>query len=289
MLLDNERYNSGLASLSKAIESGAIISNNELNKQVIFEQQFITHQALKALGVNKHTEPKNIPGIERPICNQKVIRPTKVFISLIGSPNSGRSTALNTRSLSEGDIGRVAYDAMKEINNDSIDFNLLTRIQILTANTWHTHKKDVSQFNWLLGLNNNDNVFLERDLVDIPFIRSNFLYGRIDASILKMAEDNFASHFDSHQTTPTVIINTLTNPQRSFDREKEIKAHNVIQLPFLEVLHEQNIRTHYELSQLAESPTAPFNYLAVDMSDPNLGTNVNHLLDSIDMMVASFT
>lgn len=287
-MLDNERYNGALASLKQSIDSGSCILDPSTNKQALLEQQLITQQTLKRLGIDKSTLPQDIPDIEKPICHQKVLRPTNIFVSLIGSPNSGRSSALKSLSLSPADFGRVAYEVMKKINKDKVDYNLLAKIQIQTANVWHSHSKDKIYFDWLLGIDNDTNIIFERDWGDLPFIRANFLFGRIDVSILKMAEENFYRQLDSHPMTPKVIINTFISPQTSLEREKEVKTHNVVQLPFLNVLYEQNLRFHYEMTLLAQNQTPSFNYLAIDMSDSQIGVNITHLLESINLMVKNF-
>jgi len=288
-MLDNERYNAAITSLGESIQSDSCISDHEINLQILLEQQLVTQQTLNRLGVDKSTLPKNIPGIETPICNQRVPRPSNVFVSLIGSPNTGRSSALERNFSSEADFGRVAYNAMKNLGKGKIDFNLLTQIQIMTAEVWHSHAKDQIYFDWMLGVENNTNVFFERDLFDLPFIRANFLFGRIDARVLKMAEEKFFDNLKDHPTTPKVIINTLIHPKASLERETELKTHNVVQLPFLEVLYEQNIRFHDEMVRYSATSTPSFNYLAVDMSKPNVDDNVSHLIDSINLMTRSFS
>ena len=159
----------------------------------------------------------------------------------------------------------------------------------MTAEVWHSHAKDQIYFDWMLGVENNTNVFFERDLFDLPFIRANFLFGRIDARVLKMAEEKFFDNLKDHPTTPKVIINTLIHPKASLERETELKTHNVVQLPFLEVFYEQNIRFHDEMVRYSATSTPSFNYLAVDMSKPNVDDNVSHLIDSINLMTRSFS
>jgi hypothetical protein len=287
MFLDNERYNSVLATINNAKVSGSFILSTSENKQALLNEQFLTQIALQNLKVTLSTPIFDIPGIETPYCYQEATRPFNVFISFIGSPNSGRSSTLKSLGIDSMDFGRVGTKSALELKT-ILNFNLLTLIQIRTANAWYSHESDMNYVLWMMGYNDDSNIVFERDMTDLSFIRANFLFGRIDAGVLKMAEENFFRMLDSNPKTPRVIINTLSLPALSLYRETEVKENVVVQMPFLEVLHEQNLRFHYEMIHYLKTHTPTFNYLAVDMSDPNIEVNIKHLADSIQTMIRSF-
>ena len=201
-------------------------------------------------------------------------------------PNSGKTSVLLDLDVNQpdsywvfGDSARRSFGMLKQ-EQTGIDFNQFTLTQILRSNSDISYALDSIYFAYMTDEHYpKKSVVFERDYTDIPFIRANFLFGRIDIKILDKAENKFYENLNRFKGLPRTIISCLVHPTTSKKREKEQKEHTVIQDKFLSCLYEQYLRFHYEMLNFRQvyKQEHPFNYVGVNMSGTNLQINVKKL------------
>lgn len=288
-MLDNERYNLSIYSLKDLIKKGRLLSTAEANRERLFDEQYKTQAALKSLDVNSDTLPEKIPMINKVIMGPKITSLTNYF-SLIGMPNSGKTSAILDLGVNQsnlywvfGDAARRSFGMLKQ-RQVGTDFAQLTLAQGLRSRADISYAADTVYVASLLDQNSPETtVVFERDDTDLAFVRANFLFGRIDADILKRVEENFLENLNRYKGLSRTIVSCFVHPITSLERERERKEHLVVQQPFLAVLYEQNLRFHWEVLNFEKiyGQKLPFNYLAINMSDEDSQKNREHLEEQI--------
>jgi len=290
-MLDHERYGACIASLKYLIENQRV-SNPDLNRERLLDEQYKTQVALQNLSVTHNTPPSGIPMIDEVIINP---RPSHLdnYFSLIGMPNSGKTSTLLDLSTNQpdlywvfGDTARRSFGMLKQ-RRVGTDFAKLTLAQEIRSNTDISFAADSIYVASMLNENPPiTNVLFERDWTDLPFFRANFLFGRIDVKILEKTEENFRENLSKFKGLSRTIINCLLLPLTSKKREKEQREHLVVQDKFLTVLYEQYLRFHYEMLNFKQvyKQEPSFGYIAIDMSNKDPQNNIQKLENYIKRM-----
>ncbi len=276
-MLDNERWQQVNSGITKAITKEIIFPNDQITRNLHLIEQYKTQTALNSLGVNRETNPADLAGVNNfyPL-QQDPAENLGFTISLIGMPNSGRTTTLgyiqqeyidelSINPLYEGFhivpefIGSIIQDLKAE--EDFSYTNLYLRQQIRSRLIYKSiYEKDILP---------RVSVF-ERDWTDLPFARANFMYGRHEGKVFRTFEETFLANLHKYNQSIRIIVNTLISPEMSFSRETEDKPyHTIVKPEFLNLLYEQYLRFHYEAVNFEKiyGEPRPFIYACIDTED----------------------
>jgi hypothetical protein len=285
-MLDNERWwhaREGYVSATREFRDSNILNRNDLG--IYLSEQYKTQIALEKMGVTLMDPPSKLPN--NPLG----------FVSVIGIPKADKTSTLSR--MAEHSMGNYIM-----VSEDSAHIkNAFDRMGIFTFENF-THALEYQRmdklnevFNYvneIAGSNpvNTPLVLFDRDWIDIPMIRANFLVGRLSPTTYLTSEEIFRKNIEAYTKNVNVgIVLGLIPPELSLLREgsRQMKG-RIMQLPFLQVLYEQYVRFHYEMLNYKEiyGTKRNFIYSCVDTSNMDWEKNVRSLEHAINVMSINF-
>lgn len=267
-MLNHERWWNAIESFVLTIQQGKKIDLNE--KQALLDEQYKTQVILE------HSKPIEIGKIYPTETELHNDYPTAV--SIIGMPNAGKTTTvntiINTREFEIPELINEAYREEKEKLDSSNTFSYeeLYKNLLIRQNYEFIMAPVFAEESISMGFNMEKLLIFDRLVwTDIPMLRAHFLIGNIGYSSLKLMENEFIYKLNNpNKTTNDVIISCLIEPNESLLRQSPDEGRGRIMNPvFLQILHEQYIRFHYEMINFKSlyKKDRPFTYSTIDMSN----------------------
>ena len=222
-MLDHERWlhaREGLVSFCKRREQSY---PSGFYKQVFLDEQYRTQKALGDLNFSFNNPVSALPYINE-IISPPYILPSNALlaISVIGMPGAAKTSTIrdNIAPLSDNKLN-IIWEPSRLISSFLDEESPLFYEFLYFAQTSHYIEKWLEQ-----GKDYNPtglSVF-DRNWVDVPFKRANFLYGRFNPELFADDNQTFINLLNLKPQPAHAIVNCLIKPEVALSRETEEKS-----------------------------------------------------------------
>ena len=256
-MLDNERPNhtyreSLIEQELLRIEAlrGSVDLTDPMFISVLMEQHYQTQNAFMHLGMDKIVQPSEVLHVGDHFMVPELYSSLRIpyAVEVLGMPRAGKTTLLN-RYMRELWIRKERHNifmvtegarSIKEQYGDLRYSDPFTYAMMGGLNTMLQYTESLRNINMGMRMVVSDRGAIDRRI----FRRSLFEKGEVNPKLM-IDEDQFIHDFEHTPMQVGGIIMVMTRPEVSLDRSK--KEGPVANREFLELLHEQYWRLHWEL------------------------------------------